>query len=69
MAARPELRDTALEISPSAARRRFLATCDKFAVVIPPAITLLLCASHQTYADAASGGIILHSAEIRTLPR
>jgi hypothetical protein len=68
MDAKPELRESTLEVSLSAARRRFLATCSKFAVVTPPAITLLLCASHRTYADAASGGTIFHSAEIRTLP-
>lgn len=38
-----------------AARRRFLASCGKFAVVTPPVISLLLAASKQNYAAAASG--------------
>lgn len=38
------------------ARRKFLTTCGKFAVVTPPAITLLLSAANRSYAQAASGG-------------
>jgi hypothetical protein len=37
-------------------RRRFLAKCGKFAIVTPPAITLMLAASSQNFAVAASGG-------------
>jgi hypothetical protein len=37
------------------ARRRFLATCGKFAAITPPAMTLLLSNTAQNYAVAASG--------------
>ena len=37
------------------ARRRFLATCGKFAVITPPAMTVLLASTAQNYAAAASG--------------
>lgn len=37
-------------------RRRFLASCGKFAVVTPPAITLLLSTSLNSSAIAKSGG-------------
>ena len=37
------------------ARRKFLATCGKFAVVTPPAVTLLLSATNRAYAHFASG--------------
>lgn len=37
------------------ARRRFLARCGKFAVVTPPAMTVLLSSTAQNYAVAASG--------------
>lgn len=37
-------------------RRKFLATCGKFAAVTPPAITLLLSASLNSEAIAHSGG-------------
>jgi hypothetical protein len=37
-------------------RRKFLASCGKFAVVTPPAITLLLSASLNSTAVARSGG-------------
>ena len=37
------------------ARRRFLATCGKFAAITPPAMTLLLSSTAQNYAVAASG--------------
>lgn len=38
------------------ARRHFLATCGKFAVVTPPAITVLLAATERSYAAFGSGG-------------
>lgn len=37
------------------ARRNFLATCGKFAVVTPPAVTLLLSATNRAYANFGSG--------------
>jgi hypothetical protein len=37
------------------ARRRFLAKCGKFAVITPPAMTVLLSSTAQNYAVAASG--------------
>jgi hypothetical protein len=37
-------------------RRKFLATCGKFAVVTPPAITLLLSTSLHSQAVAKSTG-------------
>jgi hypothetical protein len=37
-------------------RRKFLATCGKFAVVTPPAITMLLSTSLHSTAVAHSGG-------------
>ena len=40
----------------TASRRKFLAQCGKFAIVTPPAITLMLAASSQNFAVAASGG-------------
>jgi len=42
------------------ARRRFLASCGKFAVVTPPAVTLLLSSAHQNFAVASSGGLHRH---------
>jgi hypothetical protein len=41
----------------NADRRKFLATCGKFAVVTPPAVTLLLSTSLHSSAVAGSGGI------------
>lgn len=38
------------------ARRRFLANCGKFAVVTPPVVSLMLSASHRSYAAVGSGG-------------
>lgn len=38
------------------ARRRFLANCGRFALVTPPAISLILAQSHGNYAMALSGG-------------
>lgn len=37
-------------------RRRFLAACGRFAVVTPPAITMLLSTSLNSSAIAGSGG-------------
>jgi hypothetical protein len=37
------------------ARRRFLATCGKFALITPPAMTVLLSSTAQNYAVAGSG--------------
>jgi hypothetical protein len=37
-------------------RRKFLASCGKFAVVTPPAITVLLSTSLNSTAIASSGG-------------
>jgi hypothetical protein len=37
-------------------RRKFLAACGKFAVVTPPALTLLLSRSLNSKAIASSGG-------------
>ncbi|WP_424631719.1 hypothetical protein [Bradyrhizobium sp. SYSU BS000235] len=37
-------------------RRKFLAACGKFAIVTPPAITLLLSTSLNSAAVAGSGG-------------
>jgi len=38
------------------ARRKFLATCGKFALVTPPAMALILADSERNYAVALSGG-------------
>jgi len=38
------------------ARRRFLATCGKFAIATPPAVTLMLAEAERNYAAAVSGG-------------
>jgi hypothetical protein len=46
--------DLTTEARMSEARRKFIASCGKFAVVTPPAIALLLSASHRDYATAAS---------------
>jgi hypothetical protein len=37
-------------------RRKFLANCGKFAILTPPAVSLLLASSKQNFAVAASGG-------------
>lgn len=37
------------------ARRRFLATCGKFAVATPPAVALMLADAERNYAVAVSG--------------
>jgi hypothetical protein len=38
------------------ARRRFLATCGKFAAVTPPTITLMLAGAERSSVAAQSGG-------------
>jgi hypothetical protein len=38
------------------ARRRFLASCGKFAVATPPVVTLMLAEASRNYAVAVSGG-------------
>ena len=50
----PEKTDMALKANDD--RRKFLATCGKFAVVTPPAITLLLSTSLNSNAVTRSGG-------------
>ena len=42
--------------TPDAGRRKFLAQCGKFAVLTPPAITMLLSMTEQSFAHASSGG-------------
>jgi hypothetical protein len=44
------------EAAAGADRRKFLAACGKFAVVTPPAMTLLLSTSLTSTAIAQSGG-------------
>jgi hypothetical protein len=44
------------EIDANEDRRKFLATCGRFAVVTPPAITVLLSTSLNSTAVMASGG-------------
>jgi hypothetical protein len=44
-------------------RREFLATCGKFAVVTPPAVTMLLSTSLHSPAIAQSSGARGHSDE------
>ena len=44
-----------LEPEPDADRRKFLAACGRFAVVTPPAVTLLLSTSLNSDAIAHSG--------------
>ena len=41
---------------PEAERRKFLASCGRFAVVTPPAITFLMSSSLTSQAIAKSGG-------------
>jgi hypothetical protein len=45
------IRDAAIED-----RRKFLATCGKFAIVTPPALTVLLSTSLNSTAIASSSG-------------
>jgi hypothetical protein len=44
------------ETPPDDDRRKFLATCGQFAVVTPPALTVLLSTSLNSEAIAQSGG-------------
>jgi hypothetical protein len=55
MTPEPNTEDAALQ-----ARRKFLATCGKFALVTPPVITLMLSDAERNFAVAASGGSIGH---------
>jgi hypothetical protein len=55
MSAAEENRST-LESDADQDRRKFMATCGKFAVVTPPAITMLLSTSLTSTAIAQSGG-------------
>ena len=47
---------TDVELELDADRRKFLAACGRFAVVTPPAVTLLLSTSLHSDAIARSGG-------------
>lgn len=38
------------------ARRRFLATCGKFALVTPPVVSLMLSQADKSFASVSSGG-------------
>jgi hypothetical protein len=49
------------------ARRRFLASCGKFAAITPPAVTLLLSAADADYAVALSGAAQAQSSGARSL--
>jgi hypothetical protein len=49
--------------SASEDRRKFLATCGKFAIVTPPALTLLLSTSLNSTAIASSSGHNCHGNE------
>jgi hypothetical protein len=51
-----EQNPSALEPEADQDRRKFMATCGKFAVVTPPAITMLLSTSLNSTAIAQSGG-------------
>jgi len=50
------MRNPEAEVASAADRRKFLAACGKFAVVTPPAITLLLSTSLTSDAIAQSAG-------------
>ena len=43
------------QLEAAQARRKFLASCGKFAALTPPAVTLLLSAADAKYAVAWSG--------------
>jgi hypothetical protein len=43
------------EVAPDEDRRRFLATCGRFAAVTPPVVTMLLSTSMTSNAIAKSG--------------
>jgi hypothetical protein len=51
-----DMDETRTDETVTEARRRFLATCGRFAIVTPPAVALLLAAGDRKYAVAASGG-------------
>ncbi len=44
-----------IKLDQTEARRAFLARAGKFAIATPPAVAILLSASKQNYAGAASG--------------
>jgi hypothetical protein len=44
------------EVAAAADRRKFLASCGKFAVITPPVMTVLLSTSLTSTAVMASGG-------------
>ena len=50
----PQMLNSKNEAASDADRRKFLATCGKFAVVTPPAITMLLSTSLTSTAIAGS---------------
>ena len=52
----PQMPNSENEAASDADRREFLATCGRFAVVTPPAITLLLSTSLNSTAIAGSAG-------------
>jgi hypothetical protein len=47
--------DKSESVETISARRSFLARCGKFALVTPPAMTVLLSSTAQNYAVASSG--------------
>ena len=51
-----DMPDPMVEAQAASDRRNFLAACGKFAVITPPAITLLLSISLNSTAVARSGG-------------
>ena len=51
----PQMLNSKNEAASDADRRKFLAACGKFAVVTPPAITMLLSTSLTSTAIATSG--------------
>ena len=52
----PQMLNSKNEAASDADRRKFLATCGKFAVVTPPAMTMLLSTSLTSTAIAGSSG-------------
>ena len=52
----PQYENLPVPDSASEDRRKFLATCGKFAIVTPPALTLLLSTSLNSTAIASSSG-------------
>jgi hypothetical protein len=50
------MKENEMDAASAADRRKFLKACGRFAVVTPPAITLLLSTSLNSTAIAHSGG-------------